>query len=210
MLMTRRFALLLTMFSLLCLLPCTAQQRGWAQFNFSGAYQHFTHTYSRTGLSLNVDVEIHGKSPLWGDLLLGYMSYEGDKRVPAPGPASVPERVSDSRGNLFLAAGPGFDIFSNLIDRFYVSGLVGYAIGTGEEDYLEPVGTTYIHQSREVGGHGLYLTGRLGYDHQFRSAFVMGGYLEAGTVSGEMRWGVGLKLAYRLGDFAWKRPYGSK
>ncbi|MCD8318493.1 MAG: DUF481 domain-containing protein [Paraprevotella sp.] len=198
----KKFILLCALWSVLGLSSVLhAQQNAWMSYALSFGYENMGHTYERNSYSVALDLETHGRRKIFGNYLLGYSWYEGAKTTTvnyANGPSQ--ERLSDSKIQLFFGVGPGFDLLSNEVDRFYLSLYGGYAIVRYEYDYYE--GT--LPQSSDEGHNGFGGLARLGYEHQFGSSFTLGGYLQVSYIGSEFNWGVGVRLGYRFSDFHWK------
>ena len=99
-----------------------AQGHGWVQYSFSGAYENFAHTFENSGYTLTVEAEGHSKRRVYGAFLVGLSTYEGSKPITLEsdlGPVS--DNLADKKTQMLFALGPGFDLLSNQIDRFYLN-----------------------------------------------------------------------------------------
>ena len=117
-----------------------AQGHGWVQYSFSGAYENFAHTFENSGYTLTVEAEGHSKRRVYGAFLVGLSTYEGSKPITLEsdlGPVS--DNLADKKTQMLFALGPGFDLLSNQIDRFYLNLYGGYAVVDYEYDVCDDV-----------------------------------------------------------------------
>lgn len=183
-----------------------AQGHGWVQYSFSGAYENFAHTFENSGYTLTVEAEGHSKRRVYGAFLVGLSTYEGSKPITLEsdlGPVS--DNLADKKTQMLFALGPGFDLLSNQIDRFYLNLYGGYAVVDYEYDVCDDV----LRDSRDENLNGFWGMARLGYEHQFGRSFSLGGFLQGAYVGEEFNWGIGLRIGFRTSDFRWKKPSAS-
>lgn len=181
----------------------SAQGNGWAQFSVAGGYAGFSKMYEKSGSFYTVDMEAHLASRVYGSLLVGMSRYEGSTTTLVEyADGAISDGLSDKRTEIMFGVGPGFDLLSNHIDRFYLNLYAGYAVVKRESEYYEG----RVKQFPEDNLNGVFGMARLGYEHQFGSSFVLGAFAQ-GAYSGEaFNWGVGLRLGFRTGAFGVKKP----
>jgi hypothetical protein len=180
-----------------------AQQFGWSQYSVSYNYESFGGTYEKPGDMLAADIDIHWRSPVFGSLLVGYSWYDGYKHVTVDyGDRVQSDNVSDKKTQLMFAVGPGLDLLSNNIDRFYIALYGGYAIVKYEYDYYD--GTERNTQKDDLDG--VMCLGRIGYEHQFGRSTAVGVFVQGSYVGKEFNWGVGVRVGFRISDFNVKKP----
>ena len=180
-----------------------AQQFGWSQYSVSYNYESFGGTYEKPGDMLAADIDIHWRSPVFGSLLVGYSWYDGYKHVTVDyGDRVQRDNVSDKKTQLMFAVGPGLDLLSNNIDRFYIALYGGYAIVKYEYDYYD--GTERNTQKDDLDG--VMCLGRIGYEHQFGRSTAVGVFVQGSYVGKEFNWGVGVRVGFRISDFNVKKP----
>ena len=183
-----------------------AQGHGWVQYSFSGAYENYAHTFENSGYTLTGEAEGHSKRRVYGAFLVGLSTYEGSKPITLEsdlGPVS--DNLADKKTQMLFALGPGFDLLSNQIDRFYLNLYGGYAVVDYEYDVCDDV----LRDSRDENLNGFWGMARLGYEHQFGRSFSLGGFLQGAYVGEEFNWGIGLRIGFRTSDFRWKKPSAS-
>ena len=138
--------------------------------------------------------------------VVGLSTYEGSKPITLEsdfGPVS--DNLADKKTQMLFALGPGFDLLSNQIDRFYLNLYGGYAVVDYEYDVCDDV----LRDSRDENLNGFWGMARLGYEHQFGRSFSLGGFLQGAYVGEEFNWGIGLRIGFRTSDFRWKKPSAS-
>lgn len=143
---------------------------------------------------------------MYGAFLVGLSTYEGSKPITLEsdlGPVS--DNLADKKTQMLFALGPGFDLLSNQIDRFYLNLYGGYAVVDYEYDVCDDV----LRDSRDENLNGFWGMARLGYEHQFGRSFSLGGFLQGAYVGEEFNWGIGLRIGFRTSDFRWKKPSAS-
>ena len=120
---------------------------------FSGAYENFAHTFENSGYTLTVEAEGHSKRRVYGAFLVGLSTYEGSKPITLEsdlGPVS--DNLADKKTQMLFALGPGFDLLSNQIDRFYLNLYGGYAVVDYEYDVCDDV----LRDSRDENLNGFW------------------------------------------------------
>ena len=180
-----------------------AQQTCWTQYSAALNYESFGGTYEKSGYTLSADIDVHWRSPLFGSLLVGYSWYDGSKPVTVDySTGAVDDNVSDRKTQLMFAIGPGLDLLSNNIDRFYLALYGGYAIVRYEHAYF----TGTERHTPEDDLDGVMCLGRLGYEHQFGRSTTVGVFVQGSYVGKEFNWGVGLRVGFRTSTFNVKKP----
>lgn len=180
-----------------------AQYFGWSQYSVSYNYESFGGTYEKPGDMLAADIDIHWRSPVFGSLLVGYSWYDGYRHVSVDyGDRVQSDNVSDKKTQLMFAVGPGLDMLSNNIDRFYIALYGGYAIVKYEHDYYD--GTERNTQKDDLDG--VMCLGRIGYEHQFGRSTAVGVFVQGSYVGKDFNWGVGVRVGFRMSDFNVKKP----
>lgn len=180
-----------------------AQYLGWSQYSVSYNYESFGGTYEKPGDMLAADIDIHWRSPVFGSLLVGYSRYDGYRHVSVDyGDRVQSDNVSDKKTQLMFAVGPGLDLLSNNIDRFYIALYGGYAIVKYEHDYYD--GTERNTQKDDLDG--VMCLGRIGYEHQFGRSTAVGVFVQGSYVGKDFNWGVGVRVGFRMSDFNVKKP----
>lgn len=195
-----------TIFAMLVCIASTsvyAQQFGWSQYSVSYNYESLGGTYEKTGSTLSVDMDAHWRSPVYCSFLAGYSWYDGYKAVTIDyGDRLQNDNLSDKKTQLMFAVGPGFDLLSNNIDRFYLTLYGGYAIVKYEHDaYID---TERVSKKDDL--NGIMCLGRIGYEHQISRSMTIGLFAQAAYVGKEFNWGVGLRIGFRTSDFNVKKP----
>lgn len=183
-----------------------AQQRAWAQLSVAGNYERFTNTFDKSGYTATFDLEVHGRRKVFGGLLLGYSAYEGMLPTTVEyltGP--IADDLHDKKTQLLFGVGPGFDLLSNHIDRFYLTLYGGYAVVRYEYEYYNDK----IKEFPEESPNGFMGLARLGYEHQFAAQVTLGLFAQGSYVGKELNWGVGVRLGFRMGEFRLKKPLSS-
>lgn len=202
--MNRRVWMAVGMF-LLAFGSLLAQTDKWAQFSFAGGYGHFPNTYEKSGLLYGADMEVHFNRRVYGSLLVGISRYEGNRAVMVEYPnESISDNLADNRTDMVFAIGPGFDLLTNHIDRFYLTLYGGYVMVRSENEWYEG----HVKQFSDDSPNGAVGMGRLGYEHQFGSTFVLGAFVQGGYVGDGLTWGAGLRIGFRLSDFTVKNMSG--
>ena len=180
-----------------------AQYFGWSQYSVSYNYESFGGTYEKPGDMLAADIDIHWRGPVFGSLLVGYSRYDGYRHVSVDyGDRVQSDNVSDKKTQLMFAVGPGLDLLSNNIDRFYIALYGGYAIVKYEHDYYD--GTERNTQKDDLDG--VMCLGRIGYEHQFGRSTAVGVFVQGSYVGKDFNWGVGVRVGFRMSDFNVKKP----
>lgn len=180
-----------------------AQQRAWAQLSIAGNYESFTNTFEKSGYMVTADLEVHGRRKVFGGLLLGFSGYEGmQSTIVEYSTGSIADDLHDKKTQLMFAVGPGFDLLSNHIDRFYLTFYGGYAMVRYEYEYFNDK----IKEYPEESPNGFMGLARLGYEHQFAAQITLGLFAQGSYVGKELNWGVGVRLGFRMGEFRLKKP----
>ena len=179
-----------------------AQYFGWSQYSVSYNYESFGGTYEKPGDMLAADIDIHWRSPVFGSLLVGYSWYDGYRHVSVDyGDRVQSDNVSDKKTQLMFAVGPGLDLLSNNIDRFYLSAYAGYAIVKYTHAYYD--GKERYEPDDDVSG--FMALARLGYEHQVGNSVALGLFAQVGYAGKELNWGIGIRVGFRTSGFRAKQ-----
>lgn len=179
-----------------------AQTNRWAQWSLSGGYESFGHTFEKGGTMFSADLDVHFNSRWYGSLLVGMSNYEGKQTAVINYPdEDISDTNNDKKTQILFGIGPGFDLLSNKLDRFYVALYGGYALVKYEYEYYDGKVKRFPDENKN-GFMGML---RLGYEHQFGRSFTMGVFGQGEYAGSELNWGVGLRLGWRYADFHKKR-----
>ena len=183
-----------------CCLPAglRAQQWAWSQYSVAMNYESFGGTYGKAGYTLSADMDVHWRGSLYASLLAGVSRYDGSKEVPMDfGGLPSSDNLADSKTQILFGMGPGIDLLSNNIDRFYLSAYAGYAIVKYTHAYYD--GKERYEPDDDVSG--FMALARLGYEHQVGNSVALGLFAQVGYAGKELNWGIGIRVGFRTSGF---------